>query len=499
MILLVNKHRVACLLLLAATFLTACSRAQERTASSNRIVNEDAVVVEDDRDGTDWPHFLGPTHDGVSSETGLLDSWPEDGPPLVWEKDVGTGYSAPSIRQGRLVLHHREENREIVECFDAVSGKELWENSYPSRFRDPYGYNNGPRCSPLLTEEHCYTLGAEGKLLCLRIEDAELVWEHDLKNQYDIPDGFFGVGATPILEDNLLIVLVGGQPNAGVVAFNSKSGDVVWEAVGKDTWDGAETGWANDPQHNWDDEEMVVSYSSPVAATIHGKRHVLCLMRQGLVSLDPKTGKENFKHWFRSRAYESVNAARPVVVNDTILLSAAYRVGSTVLKVFPDGKSYDVLWSDPRNLLAHWSTPVYLDDCYFGFSGRHENEGELRCIDAMTGKVKWSTSGAAEGLELGRLPDGTIVDRKSGEEILWPYYGRGAKILVDGKFLVLSEHGVLSLLNATTAGWQESSRFQALPSEPKTWVAPVISHKRLYLRSDGKLKCYDLMANPESL
>src|SRR5690606_32306526 len=109
-------------------------------------------------------------------------------------------------------------------------------------------------------------------------------------------------------------VLVGGQPNSGVVAFDADTGETLWESVGRQTWDGADTGVASDPKYEWTGEEMVVSYSSPIAATIHGKRHVLCLMRQGLVSVDPETGAENFHYWFMSRAYESVNAARPVVV-----------------------------------------------------------------------------------------------------------------------------------------------------------------------------------------
>jgi len=111
----------------------------------------------------DWPQFLGPHRDGTSDETGLLDRWPSNGVPVVWEKKIGTGYSAPSVRCERLVLHHRVGGEEIVECFDAGTGKALWRHGYPSQFIDPYGYNNGPRCTPLLTTERCYTFGAEGQ------------------------------------------------------------------------------------------------------------------------------------------------------------------------------------------------------------------------------------------------------------------------------------------------------------------------------------------------
>ena len=169
----------------------------------------------------DWPQFLGPTANGISTETGLLDRWPTNGPPLLWEKVVGTGYSAPSVRGNLLVLHHRFRDDEIVEAFDADTGKNRWRYAYPSGFQDPYGYNNGPRCAPLLSSNLCYTFGAEGKLLCLELATGKKVWERDTGKDWNVPDAFFGVGSTPILEGELLIVMVGGQPNSGVVAFDA--------------------------------------------------------------------------------------------------------------------------------------------------------------------------------------------------------------------------------------------------------------------------------------
>src|SRR5260370_20593022 len=128
--------------------------------------------------GEDWPRFLGARGNGVSSETGLVEKWPAKGPPLLWEKQVGAGYSAPSVRGSRLVLHHRVGDEEIVECFDATSGQPNWRYGYPSHYVDPYGYNNGPRSTPLLTEAPCYPFWAEGKLRCLGV-DGKLIWSRD--------------------------------------------------------------------------------------------------------------------------------------------------------------------------------------------------------------------------------------------------------------------------------------------------------------------------------
>lgn len=477
-----------------ALLLAGCAAAQPPEADTGTAQLPNRVLQQvQPNAGEDWPMFLGPREDGTSLETGLLEAWPPAGPPIVWERSVGTGYSAPSIRNGQLVVHHRLRNDSIVSCVNAYDGSPIWEYRYPSNFTDPYGYNNGPRCSPLLTDKFCITLGAEGKLLCLNSSDGSLCWQHDLHDEFRIPEGFFGVGSSPVLEGEKVIVMVGGQPNSGVVAFDLSTGKVLWENVGKSTWDGAETGWGENDRHVWDEEEMVVSYSSPLVVTIHGQRHALCLMRQGLVSLDPETGRERFHFWFRPRVHESVNAARPVVVGDTILLSAAYRLGSALLKVRPDGESYDVVWTSATNLLAHWTTPIHLDGCYYGFSGRHENEGELRCIEAATGAVLWKTTGWEQPTtQLRQRANGTIYNAETQEEIPWPFYGRGSAILAEGKLIVLAERGTLALVEVSRNGWKEISRCAAPGMTYPSWAAPVLSHGLLYLRDEDSLICLNL-------
>ncbi len=287
------------------------------------------------KNAQDWPQFLGPAGTGVSDETDVLETWPKGGPKLLWEQRVGTGYSAPSVTGDKLVLHHRVDDEEIIDCRNPLTGEVIWSYKYPTSFEDPYGYNNGPRCSPLLTEDRCYTFGAEGMLTCVDLKTGDKIWQRDTKKDFKLAEWFFGVGCTPILEGDVLIALVGGQPNSGVVGFNAKTGETLWESVGQKTWDGVETGFAKGDKYEWTGEEQIVSYSSPFAATIHGERHVLCLLRHGLVSLNPKDGSERFKYWFRSRAHESVNAARPLVIGNQIFLSAAYNVGSVLLEVNP--------------------------------------------------------------------------------------------------------------------------------------------------------------------
>jgi outer membrane protein assembly factor BamB len=425
----------------------------------------------------DWPRFLGPHASGTSDETGLLDTWPADGPPLVWEKSIGSGYGAPSVIGQSLVFHHRIGDEEILECLEAATGKSRWRYAYPSHYIDPYGYNNGPRASPVLTSNLCYAFGAEGKLICVELQTGKLVWQRDTAADFNVPEAFFGVGSTPVLEDGLLIVMVGGQPNSGLVAFDAATGKTVWESVGAPNWEGVKmTGWPGEPNVHWKAWEKQASYSTPVEATIHGRRQILCLTRQGLVSVDPKTGRVNFSFWFRSRVNESVNAMCPVVVDDLIFISAAYyRIGSVLLRVNPDDKGVAEVWRG-AGMELHWTTPIYLDGYLYACSGRNEPDARMRCVEFKTGKLMWDVDESWPSHST-RTPS---------------VYGRGSSILADGKLITLGEGGILGLFKPNPAKQEEICRYQVPQLQYPCWAAPVLSNKKLYLRNDDHLVCLDL-------
>ena len=442
--------------------------------------------------GEDWPRFLGPLGNNLSGETGLLDRWPTHGPPLRWEKAVGSGYSAPSVRGAWCVLHHRVGGEEIVEAFEAATGQAVWRYAYPSRFSDRFGYNNGPRCTPLLTSNRCYTFGAEGKLLCLDLHTGRLVWQRETARDWNIPEAFFGAGSTPLLEGDRLIVMVGGQPSSGVVALAADTGQTLWENVGRPIWHGRPAlGWPAAAPYQWTGQEKLASYSSPVAATIHGRRHLLCLTRQGLVSLDPADGAVRCSRWFQSPVEESVNAMSPVVWGDLVLISAAYyRIGSVVLRVNPDGQSFEELWHTPSRtpegdpaagrqppvLEIHWNTPVLDHGFLYAFSGRNEPDATFRCVELQTGRLRWSR-------------DERWPSHSSRQP---PVYGRGSAILADGKLIVLGEGGKLGLFKPNPDEPEELCAWQVPQLRYPCWTAPVLSRKRLYLRNENRLLCFDL-------
>ena len=504
----------------------------------------------DSTQADDWPQLLGPNANNVSKETGLIDSFPKTGPKQIFAKRIGTGYAAPSIKDGKVVVFHRanklykiEEgdtfesmvkylnnelsalkandrltvesiklslkntNRrlprgyiplpetvanhldvEVIDCLDAKTGKLLWRHAYPTSYEDPYGYNNGPRCAPLLTKEHVYTYGAEGILLCLDFASGKQIWQRDTHKDFTVIPNFFGVGSTPILEGDLLLTMVGGQPNSGMVAFNAKTGKTVWESIGKNTWNGIpKLGWRGEPLMIWRGQEKIASYASPVIATVHGKRVAFCLMRQGLVALDPATGKEYFKRWFRARENDSVNASNPVVIGDHIFCSSAYYgEGSFVLKIKKDLSGYTEVWSDQKRRIQaensrleevlglHWMTPIVHEGNLYAFSGRNEPDARFRCVEFSTGKLLWDQNEAWQKY-------GTPTKN----------YGRGSFIQADGKLIVLGETGKLGLYALNAKKPVELTSYKVPLLRYPCWAAPAMADKRVYLRSESYLVCFD--------
>jgi hypothetical protein len=345
----------------------------------------------------------------------------------------------------------------------------------------------------LLTQDFCYTYGAEGRLVCLELATGKLVWQRETAKEWSVPEPFFGVGSTPLLEGDKLIVMVGGQPNSTVVAFDSKTGKTLWENAGQTNWHGVTAiGWRGEVPYRWTGEEKLASYSSPVAATIHDRRHVLCFTRQGLVSLNPTSGEVYFSRWFQSQVNESVNAMCPIVWNDLVLISGAYyRIGSVLLRVKPGGCSFEEVWRSPAQpserdrssgrlaeptLEAHWTTPVLHEGYLYAFSGRNEPDATFRCVEFKSGKLMWSRD------ERWRSHSSTQP----------PVYGRGSAILADGKLIVLGEGGKLGLFSPNPKESKEICTWQVPQLHYPCWTAPVLSRHRLYLRSEDKLICFDL-------
>src|SRR5262245_42154214 len=177
----------------------------------------------------DWPQFLGPARDGTSPETGLVRSWTDKGLPLVWQREVGEGFSGPVVAGDRLILFHRVGDEDVVECLGAADGKPKWKFTYATDYRDRLGKGDGPRSTPAVAGRHVYTLSADGRLHCLDLQTGKKVWVRALNDDYRVPQSYFGVTTSPLVEGDHVVVNVGGK--GGIVALDRARGKEVWKAT----------------------------------------------------------------------------------------------------------------------------------------------------------------------------------------------------------------------------------------------------------------------------
>lgn len=432
-----------------------------------------------------WPRFLGPHDDATSAETGLDLDWPESGPPLVWEVSKGAGYASPSAADGRLFLFHRPGDSETLECLDPETGKRQWSFSYPITYTDRYGFNSGPRASPVIDENRVYIFGVTAMLHCLDAATGKVLWQRDLMADYKVPQYFFGSGPTPLIWNDYLLQNVGGRGESGnngvcVAAFDKLTGKEVWRVT--DAW-GA-------------------SYASPVVAKLRGRDCLLVLAggesdpaTGGLLCIDPRSGKVHSRFPWRADKYESVNASTPVAVGDTrVFISETYMIGGVLLEFDEDLQPAPV-WKS-RDCGMHWMTPVVKDGHLYGFAGRNEPDAFLGCFDIGTGReiwrdeLRWQREFALQGG--GRRAGGN-------SSRTWSFF-RGSLLQVQGSFIGLGELGTLARFDLSPGGPGVSRKVELFTAR-ETWALPVLHRGLLYIGQhsrdllDGtapRLLCYDL-------
>jgi outer membrane protein assembly factor BamB len=390
---------------------------------------------------SDWPQFLGPTRNGVYAGSDLAAAWPKEGPPVVWKKDIGQGWSGPAVADGKLILFHRLDDKEVIAGLDARTGELKWSKSYPTAYRDDFGFDDGPRATPCISDGKIYTYGAEGMLSAWNLADGAMLWQVNTKNDFHFRKGFFGAACSPLVEGKGVLLNVGGEGGAGLVAFDKATGRVLWKCS--------------------DDE---ASYSSPSAATIHGRRSAIFFTRAGLQAVNPEDGAVQFHYPWRSTMNASVNAATPIVVDDSIFLSACYGTGAILLRVRDNAA--EKVWSGDDILSNHYATSVYHHGFLYGIDGRADPgfspSPSLRCVEWKTGQVLWR--------------DVSV--------------GAGTILLAGDQLLILTEGGELIRAPATPTAFKPSDRAQIMPSGVR--AHPALANGFLYARSKDKLYCVNL-------
>jgi outer membrane protein assembly factor BamB len=381
--------------------------------------------------GEDWPCWRGAGHDGVSKESGWVDTWPQTGPTILWKANVGIGFSSFSVAGGKVYTAGNSDNTDTVYCFDAESGKVLWKHSYTSDLGDKF-FEGGTTGTPTVDGSHVYFLSRWGDLFCFDAASGKVIWSKNLHKDTGVRIPGWGFGGSVLAFENLLVLNVG---EAGM-ALDKNSGNVVWKSANKDA-----------------------GYSTPLPVERSGKRLALLASEKSYLAVDLLSGKEAWRiKWLTQYG---VNAADPIVDGDRVLISSGYDKGAALLKM-TDGSEPQVLWKS-KIIRTQTNPGVKIGDYVYAADGDAPDSPVLKCIEFGTGKQKW---------EQPDVPVGGIT-------------------AADGKLIVMSQQGELMVAPASPEGFKVTSRAQVLGG--KCWVVPVLANGRIYCRNArGDVVCVDV-------
>jgi outer membrane protein assembly factor BamB len=405
----------------------------------------------------DWPQWRGPNRDGVSAETGLLKTWPKDGPKLLWTvENAGLGYCSFSVVGDRLytmgAVDDKNGDKEFVLAIDTTTGKEVWREQIGTFFKNNWG--GGPRGTPTVDGNLVYALGGNGDLVCLDRSTGKTVWKKNFKTDFNGQQQLFWGYSESVLVDGDNVIGVPGGPDGTIVALNKKTGDKVWRST---------------------DLKDLATYSSLVIANIGGTKQYVTMTNTGTVAVRASDGK---KLWSNPLGANSTAVIpTPVVAGDTVYVTSGYNGTSGLLKIKggPDEFTAEKAYETTKSLKNHHGGVIKVGDYVYGHSDT--DRGQWVCIDFKTGTEKWKKEAKAkESLDKGSL------------------------VYADGSFYALGQQsGTCVKFAASPDGWKEEGRF-TLPKRDDAnrsksggiWSHPVVAGGRLYLRDQNYLFCFDL-------
>jgi outer membrane protein assembly factor BamB len=379
----------------------------------------------------DWPQWRGPNRDGTSTETGLLSSWPQGGPPVIWKiNGLGEGYSSLAIVGGKIYTQGQRGRQEFVIAFDVKTGQKLWETPTSRDYHNDRG--DGPRGTPTIDGERLYAMTGDGVLVCLDASTGKSIWSQNVVQKYggEIPN--WGFSESPLIDGGRLIVMPGGR-GASIVSLSKADGSLQWKA-GSDR----------------------AGYSSAIVANVGGVRQVIALSAESALGVEEDNGELLWRYTKVSN--RTANIATPIYHDGEAFLSSAYGTGCALLRLGPKSMSEVYFSGDMKN---HYSTSVLVGDYLYGY-----NDSILTAMQFSTGKVAWKNRSV----------------------------GKGSVVYADKRLYLLSEDGVAGLADPTPDAYKEVSRFTIAHGSLPTWSPPVIANGTLYLRDQDNLTSYDIKA-----
>ena len=386
-----------------------------------------------------WPGWRGPDRTGVSSEKGLLETWPDAGPQQVWMfENCGIGFSGPAVVGDRLYIMGARNDREQLFCLDAGTTREIWSADVGEVFEIARG--NGPRSTPSVDEDHVYALGANGDLVCVRARDGHRVWKASFTDLGGTTPNW-GYCESVLVDGDRVIGTPGGSGGA-ITAFDKKSGTILWRSKA-----------FKDEAH----------YASPIAMEQAGERQYVQLTKDSIVGVRASDGE---LLWRSEWPGETAVIPTPIHHEGQVFVTSGYGVGCKLVRL-GEGHSVKDVYRN-KKMKNHHGGVIFHEGHLYGYS---DGLGWV-CQDFATGEVVWR-----EKKEL----------------------GKGAIAYADGHFYCFEEkEGIVVLIDASPQGWKERGRFQ-LKKDSKFrtdrwlhWTHPVVTGGRLYLRNQELLFCFDV-------
>jgi outer membrane protein assembly factor BamB len=378
-------------------------------------------------DSPDWPNWRGPSHDGISPEKGFQTKW-EKTPPKLWEADTGSAYSAITCVAGKAYTCGTKAKQQVLLCFDAETGKVLWQHPIEAEFKE--GNGDGTRATPTVNEGRVYILGALGKLLCCNAETGAEIWSQQLNGRPQ-----WAYAGSVLIEGDHAIVTAGGDRGA-LLALEKQTGEEVWHSEGGP-----------------------VAYSTPYPFTFEGQRYLVGFLAKEAIVIEAQTGRRVWSTPWNTDW--DVNAASPIFSGDLLFLSSGYKTGSAVFKLAREGDKLagqSVWGAKPSKVILGKFQSAVLQDGHLYVS----DEKALKCVDFATGKEKWSQRGMANA---------TVI-------------------LADGHLVVFTEGGELQIAKVSAEKYEPFTKVQLLSG--KCWTIPTLYNGRIYVRNLERAACYKL-------
>ena len=418
----------------------------------------------------DWPEWRGKGRLGIWNETDALERFPDEGLEIRWRTPIHSGYAGPAVAHGRVYVADFEEIRplegtERLLCLDEGTGKVLWTHSWEVSYaRLMRSYAIGPRATPTVDADLVYVVGATGVLRALTGETGELVWEKNFEKDYGTEVSVWGVTGAPLVEGDLLIAIVGGVPDAEVVAFDKRTGKEVWRALSP---------------------EPEMGYAQPVIFEVGGVRQLIIWHPRAVSSLNPESGKVYWEELWEARS--GLTVATPVRSGNYLFLSQFYG-GSMMMKLDPSRPSASLVWKrkggserpeDTDSLHALMTTPVLKDGLIFGVC----SYGQFRCLDASTGDRIWES---LDLIELGRWATAFLV--RNGDRY---FASNDLGDLIIARFDEKGYHEIdrTHLIEPTAnSGWRSRPGGRRRPSDRiVNWSHPAYANGHIVARNDKEI------------